>query len=640
MAVTRPSRRGMAIALVHAAAFAAAYWFSYALRFGLPVPGAWMELYWVSLPLFIVVKLGVFYAMGHWRFSWRHPTFSALTALLRSSLLSTLLLATLYVMFFSKVAPRAMPRSILGLDCAMTILTLGGLRSLWRMSREELRGLFAGKNSRRALIVGANPQGEFLARQFLDTQHYAYHAVGFLDDDPQQHGSRLAGIRVLGGAEDAGRIAAAMAATDVLVISGTVSGQRLRELMERCKAAQLRLKVIPDMDALLAGDYSVEIRDVDINDLLRREPVELSGDRIATLVTGRTVMVTGAGGSIGAEICRQVLKFRPKRLLLVERAENSLFEVEREFQSIAETAEVVPALADICDAARMEELFGEHRPDLVFHAAAHKHVPMMERNPGEAIKNNVLATVRLSELADDYGVEKFVLISTDKAVRPSSVMGASKRLAEQFVHAFSQVATTNFSAVRFGNVLGSAGSVVPIFQEQIRQGGPVTVTHPEMSRFFMTIPEAAQLVLQAAAMGAGGEVFVLDMGRPIRIVDLARDLIRLSRVRPGEIEIQYTGMRPGEKLHEELYCETEQVRSTLHPKINVAHQPPVGPEEIRSRITQLAALLDAPAERLRAKLQGVLTEYHPVADRAGEMSSGSPPSSTAPRVGTLEGESS
>ena len=605
-----PSRRTWAVAAIHCAAFAVAYWLAFALRLSLPIPAYWQTLLWQTLPAVVAIKLVVFIPMGHRRYRSRHPTLSDLSALLRAATLSSLVLATLDLM----ISSYHVPRWVLALDWAMTVLTIGGLRSIWRLSREELRAWLAPKRARKAIIVGANPSGENLARQLLDGQRYGYIAVGFLDDDPRLHGARLVGVRVLGTIDQVANHARGAGARDILVVSGVLTGQRLRDFMECCKREGLNLKIIPAMDDLLSDRYHVRIRDVDINDLLRREPVVLSSREIEQRVAGKCVLVTGAGGSIGAEICRQVLKFQPRRLLLVERAENNLFQIDREFQALPLETEIVPLLADVTDAARMRAIFAEFRPEVVFHAAAHKHVPMMEHNPGEAIKNNVLGTARLAELAAEHEVGHFVLISTDKSVNPTSIMGVSKQLAERFVHACSEQHGTKFLVVRFGNVLGSAGSVVPIFQEQIRAGGPITVTHPDMERFFMTIPEASQLVLQAAAMGRGGEIFVLDMGSPVKIVELARDLMRLSHVKPGEIEIVYTGLRPGEKLHEELYFNDEQRLPTPHPKLFVAYHRPFGLAEARQTVRELAQLVDGPSQALRARLAKLAPEYRPPAE--------------------------
>jgi FlaA1/EpsC-like NDP-sugar epimerase len=398
----------------------------------------------------------------------------------------------------------------------------------------------------------------------------------------------------------------------VIVQSGTLTGKRFRRLLDECTAAGATVKVLPAIDELLDGQSDpthVRLRSVEIKDLLRREPVKLDDSAIRALIEGRTVMVTGAGGSIGSEICRQVLRFSPRRLLLVERAENALFLVEQEFSRLDPKPAFEPLVADITDTQRMEQIFATYQPEVVFHAAAHKHVPMMEWNPAEAIKNNVLGTRQMATLADRYGVREFVAISTDKAVNPTSVMGCSKLLAERFVQAMSQDSKTQFIVVRFGNVLASNGSVVPTFQEQIRRGGPITVTHPGIERFFMTIPEASQLVLQAATQGSGGEIFVLDMGESMKIVDLARDLIALSGLEPDDIEIVYTGLRPGEKLYEELYFEDERRVSTKHPKVFCAMHRPADLQAVEAMLQELAEVIDESPEVVRARLRDLVPEY-------------------------------
>ncbi len=505
----------------------------------------------------------------------------------------------------------------------MTILVLGGLRAIGRLSREELSPRLWRSGYRRALIVGANQSGETLARYLLTDRRLKYQPIGYLDHDANRIGLTFGGLPIWGVPSGAIDTATRLGVEDLLVISGVLTGSQLRGLMESASESGIALKVIPAYDDLLSTTYAPQIRDVDINDLLRREPVELNNDAISSLVAGRTLMVTGAGGSIGSEICRQVLKFRPKILLLVERAENSLFLVEQEFKALRTETQIIPCIADITDRQRMAQIFRSHRPAVVFHAAAHKHVPMMEYNPGEAIKNNVLGTRQLAELSDEHGVQEFVMISTDKAVNPTSIMGVSKQLAERFVHAFSETAGTKFVVVRFGNVLASNGSVVPIFQEQIRRGGPITVTHPDIERFFMTIPEASQLVLQAASMGKGGEIFVLDMGEPVRIVDLARDLVRLSGIPEDNIEIVFTGLRPGEKLYEELYFEDEKMLATPHPKLFVAYHRPYALAEVSESIAEVSSLVHAAPEELRLKIKELVAEY-------AESNSAPPPPRTAP----------
>jgi FlaA1/EpsC-like NDP-sugar epimerase len=602
----RMSGRSFAALLLHGLVFALVYWFAFSLRFEFKLSREDWTLLGITGIGIVLIKLMVFYSSGHCHRSWHSVSFSDLVALLRAATISVVIIAALDGLLVNTFHP---PRLVLALDWALTILVLGGLRALSRLSREELSPRLWRAGYRKALIVGANQSGETLARHLMADRRLKYLVAGFLDQDPARHGSTVGGIPVLGDPKKALSIAHALGVEDILVISGVLTGTQLRGLMEGCNQSGLALKVIPAYDDLLATSYTAQIRDVDINDLLRREPVQLNSDAISSLIAGRTVLVTGAGGSIGSEICRQVLKFRPKTLIMVERAENSLFLVEQEFRALRTESQVIPCIADITDCSRIDQVFRLYQPSIVFHAAAHKHVPMMEYNPGEAIKNNVLGTRRLAELANDHGVQEFVMISTDKAVNPTSIMGVSKQLAERFVHAFSEVATTKFVVVRFGNVLASNGSVVPIFQEQIRRGGPITVTHPEIERFFMTIPEASQLVLQAAAMGKGGEIFVLDMGESVRIVDLARDLIRLSGLKPDDIEIVYTGLRPGEKLYEELYFEDEEMQKTPHSKVFVAYHRPYKLQEVREAIGELSAITHESPDVLRSKIKELVPEY-------------------------------
>jgi FlaA1/EpsC-like NDP-sugar epimerase len=613
----RPTKRALAVLLLHAVAFMLVYWFAFAVRTDFAISDdEWVTLL-ITMPGIVILKLIIFYYYGHCHRSWYSVSFSDLVLLFHSATLSVLIIAAFDRFFINSFHP---PRGVLLLDWAMTILLLGGLRAVGRMSREELSARFWHAGYRKALIVGANQSGETLARHLLSDRRLKYQPVGYLDHDKTRIGSTVGGIPVWGEPTEALSIAGRLGVEDVLVISGVLTGSQLRSLMESCAIQSITLKVIPAYDDLLASNYSPQIRDIDINDLLRREPVELNSDAISNLIAGRIVLVTGAGGSIGSEICRQVLKFRPKILLLIEQAENSLFLVEQEFRALRTESRIVPCIADITDRARMEQVFAAHRPSIVFHAAAHKHVPMMEFNPGEAIKNNVLGTRQLAELADAHGVQEFVMISTDKAVNPTSIMGVSKQLAERFVHAFSEVASTKFVVVRFGNVLASNGSVVPIFQDQIRRGGPITVTHPEIERFFMTIPEASQLVLQAAAMGKGGEIFVLDMGESVRIVDLARDLVRLSGLKPDDIDIVFTGLRPGEKLYEELYFDDEEMQSTPHPKLFVAYHRPYTLAAVQQAIAEVSLLIHGPPELLRLKIKELVAEYSDP-DASGEPSS-------------------
>jgi FlaA1/EpsC-like NDP-sugar epimerase len=546
--------------------------------------------------------------------SWGRVAFGDLTALLWAATLSLLIFATFDSLVLSTGFAPWIPRirrSVLLLDWVATIMLVGGLRTLWRSFREELRPLFERHKAKSALIVGANQAGELIARNLTATSNSPYMIAGFLDDDPALRHTRVAGREVLGTVDDVGREAAKRGVDEVIVQSGSLTGRRFRKLLDDCVAVGASVKVLPGIDELLSAKNPshVQLRRVEIKDLLRREPVQLDDSAIRALVEGRTVMVTGAGGSIGSEICRQVLRFGPKKLLLVERAENSLFLVEQEFGRMEPKPAFEPLIADITDEPRMEQIMLAHTPEVVFHAAAHKHVPMMEWNPAEAVKNNVFGTRLMARLADQHGVRVFVAISTDKAVNPTSVMGCSKLIAERFVQALSAASQTKFIVVRFGNVLASNGSVVPTFQEQIRRGGPITVTHPGIERFFMTIPEASQLVLQAATQGDGGEIFVLDMGESVKIVDLARDLIALSGLEPDDIEIVFTGLRPGEKLFEELYFDDERRVATRHPKVFCAMHRPSDLLAVESVLEDLTEVLEDKPEVVRARLRDLVPEY-------------------------------
>ncbi len=459
---------------------------------------------------------------------------------------------------------------VIMLDLFTTIMLLSGARMVVRLYHEEYFSA-GGKAVKRFLIVGAGDAGEALLREMTRIRADEYHVVGFIDDDPLKQDMRIHGVSVLGTVDELPRICADDKIDEIGIAMPSATHKQLRRVVQVCQGAKIRFRTVPSITDIASGKLRVsQIRDVDINDLLGREVVQLDLAQIEQFLKNKVVLVTGAGGSIGSEMCRQVCHFEPKLLLLVEQAENPLFFIERELRRNFSGVSLEAVVCDITDRPRLEAIFAQHRPDVVIHAAAHKHVPLMETNAGEAVKNNVMGTMAVADAADAHGAEHFVMISTDKAVNPTSVMGSTKRVAEMYIQDLNQTSKTHFVTVRFGNVLGSNGSVVPIFKNQIAAGGPVTVTHPEMRRYFMTIPEASQLVLQAATMGQGGEIFVLDMGEPVKIVDLARELITLSGFRPGEdIEIAFTGMRPGEKLFEELSIAGEDMLPTRHPKIGI-----------------------------------------------------------------------
>jgi FlaA1/EpsC-like NDP-sugar epimerase len=600
-------RRAFIVA-VHLGLWTLSLVLAFQLRFDFRVPGNYAELMGVCLPLLLGFRTIAFFRWGLFRGIWRYTGANDLIAILKATSVASLALTAVLVFWV-----RNFPRSVVIIEWLTAVTIVGGLRFSIRWLRPITPIAVNAPKRQKILILGAGDAGEMLIRELQHRHADKFELVGLLDDDHHKRGAQIHGVRVLGPIDDLAEVVAARDVDEAIIAIPSATGPQMRRLVDRCKEAAVRFKTIPGLDHLVDGRATVnQLRDVAIEDLLGREPVVLDTEVISTAMRGRVVMVTGAGGSIGSEICRQLCRFGPQALVLVERTENALFNVHRELLAAHPGVPLFPCIADVADEARMQDLFDRHAPVAVFHAAAHKHVPMMEWNPGEAIKNNVLGTRTLAGLADRNGVERFVMISTDKAVNPTSVMGASKRAAEIFVQALSQRSRTRFVTVRFGNVLGSAGSVIPIFQEQIARGGPVTVTHPEMQRYFMTIPEASQLVLQAGTMGEGGEIFILDMGAPVKIADLARDLIALSGLRPGvDVEIKFTGIRPGEKLFEELSVHAESAEKTRHPKIFVGRFRPHAWETVQRQLAELEKVAGDGAESVRAKLRELVPEYRP-----------------------------
>ncbi len=515
-----------------------------------------------------------------------------------------------------------LPRSIPLLEALISVFLLGGWRLGVRLVTEGVARHQRAAAAKPVLIVGAGEAGTLMAREMLRHPESGLEPVGFVDDDPNKWRLRMLGLPVFGAIERLPEVVRQQKVQEVLIAMPSAPGKVIRQVVELCRQAQVEYRIVPALYEILSGRVSLtQIREVRVEDLLRREPVHLDLEGIASMVAGKRVLVTGAGGSIGAEIVRQVARFRPASVVLLGRGENSLYELLKEIEHSGWDLRYEVVVADVRDRRRLCRIFQAYRPHLVFHAAAHKHVPLMEWNPEEAILNNVLGTRNVVECAQHVQTERLVNISTDKAVNPTSVMGVSKRIAEYIVQAAAQQAQEGqvFVSVRFGNVLGSRGSVVPLFQEQIRRGGPVTVTHPEMRRYFMTIPEAVQLVLQAAYLGDNGAVYVLDMGEPVKIVDLARDLIRLSGFTEDEIPIVFTGPRPGEKLFEELLTAEEGVTATKHAQIFVARTTPVEVEWLQAHLAALEQALEAgDISRLFALLQEMVPTYRPWMGQAGD----------------------
>jgi len=592
--------RQAVIVLAHVLFFAISLFLSFTVNDEMQI-GAWFPgLFFKWLLVTLAVKLIVFGLFHQYQGWWRYASVSDLLSIIKASHISAVILVFGWFVVINIEAVRThidwwsqVSFAVMMIDWAATIVVICGARLIIRLYYEETQMVSGGRLAR-LLIVGAGNAGEVLLREILRMPVLRYDVVGFIDDNRRKHGVRINGVPVLGSSDQIKEIARTHNVDEIVIAMPSASHKQLRRVIGHCQGANLRFSTVPDLVSIASGKVRVsQMREIDINDLLGREPVTLDLDLISEFTKDKVVMITGAGGSIGSEMCRQVGQFAPKTLVLVDQSENYLFFIERELNNKFPGIDIKAHICDITDQKRVNALFAWYRPDAVIHSAAHKHVPLMEMDPGEAIKNNVVGTRSVAFAADKYQSGLFVMISTDKAVNPTSIMGSSKRLAEMSIQCLNNRSKTRYVTVRFGNVLGSNGSVIPIFRRQIADGGPVTVTHPEMQRYFMTIPEASQLVLQAAAMGRGGEIFLLDMGEPVKIVDLARELITLSGFRPDEdIEIEFTGMRPGEKLFEELAMDGEDMQPTRHPKISIWKNIPADETVLDNAIERLLAVVN------------------------------------------------
>ncbi len=558
--------RGLLILLYHASAAALAQYIAFSLRFEGASPGRYALIMPYSILLMLAIRLPLFKAFGLYKGLWRYTGVSDVVRIVFSVTAGTMFYAALAGLWLFKNP--SVPPSVIALDWLITVAFISGIRLLPRVYKEYM---VVGANGKKVLIIGAGNAGEMIVRDMRKNQHM-HDPVCFIDDDRLKKGLSIHGVPIVGTMDDIKAVISEFKPEEFLIAIPSARPETMMSLMKRLSEYRLPIKTLPSISDIINGHVGVnQIKPLELEDLLARPPVKADRDTLASFIKGRTVMVTGAGGSIGSEICRQALSLGAEAVVAYERHENSLYNLEMEIRRRDGAAPFYPVIGDVNDRHRLEETFSCHAPDTVFHAAAHKHVPMMEANPREAICNNILGTRKCAVLAGEHGVERFVLISTDKAVNPSSVMGASKRACELFVHALNENSSTKYITVRFGNVLGSSGSVVPLFREQIKRGGPVTVTHPDIVRFLMLIPEAVQLVLQAASIGMGGEIFVLDMGEPMKIADLARNMIVLSGYEPErDIKLEYIGLRPGEKLYEELFDRSEDVSFTPASKVFMA----------------------------------------------------------------------
>jgi len=576
---------------------AAAWIISWYVRFD----GDWPRYYdryleWDVVVLVVGLMLPVFILFGFYNRWWRYVSTSDMWSVLRGVVVAV---AFTFLMFATlEFHPAKVPRGIWVIDFLLLLAFVMGVRLLARtlIERPATGALVA--RGKEVLVVGAGDAAQLILREMLRNPSLGYTPIGLVDDDPRKKNLRLHGVRVLGTTEELRELVRDRRPDELLIAIPSASGDVRERIVEVARVEQVPVKTLPGLHELIAGEFSLarQIRSVEVEDLLGREPVEADLESIAGYLTAEVVLVTGAGGSIGSELCRQIARVGPTRLVLVDNGEPGLFEIERELVDEREFHATAAVLADVGNATKMRQVFEKYRPGVVFHAAAYKHVPLIEANPLEAVRNNTLATRTVADIAVEFGAKRFVLVSTDKAVNAKTVMGQSKALCEWIVEAWGhrEDISTKFCGVRFGNVLGSSGSVVPIFRKQIARGGPVTVTHPEMTRFFMTIPEAVQLIVQAGAIGGRGQIYVLDMGTPVRIVDLAETMIRLSGKEPGaEIAIDFVGARPGEKLHEELWSDGESVTPSDYEAINHVTRPAIDRRWLEDELDELMRLVDA-----------------------------------------------
>ncbi len=584
------------------------YYASFVLRLDTDFDAANRAMFWKTLPFVLVIKLVLSYRCGLMHGWWRYVGISDLLDISKASLLSSSLI---FCLVEAVLRLPGYPRSVVVIDLFLTIMVLGGARFAVRAYTERARTYGAQRNT---LIVGAGEAGSAIVRELKQNPALNHNPVGFVDDDLSKKGVKIHGVKVLGSTDELHELIIEQHASCVMIAIPQAKGRLVERIIAKCRECKVDFKILPPIGELINKPPSVsQVRQLRVEDLLEREPVTLDMDQIRGRIEDKVLLVTGAGGSIGSELVRQAAALNPRQLVLLDRSENDLFKLGHELSRKFPHLDYVPVVGDIQDVTLLRDVFATHRPQSVFHAAAYKHVPMMERNCFQAITNNIFGTYNVALLSRQYRVEDFVLISSDKAVNPTNIMGVTKRVAELIMQGLQENGTTRFMAVRFGNVLGSNGSALPLFEQQIAAGGPVTVTHPDARRYFMTIPEAVQLVLQASSMGKGGEIFVLDMGEPVRILDLVRNLIRLSGFEPDrDIKIDFVGLRPGEKMFEELKLEGEDVKPTAHEKIRLLTGSRTTFEQMSSWLDELSVLVQAKnVHGLVTKLVTIVPEYWP-----------------------------
>ncbi|WMJ81174.1 nucleoside-diphosphate sugar epimerase/dehydratase [Clostridium sp. MB40-C1] len=589
-------------------------YFALLLRFEFKIPGEYVTFFKVSIIPVIFITLLCNKVVKLYDFIWKYASVEELISIIYSVSIANIIFI-IYSYFISykifKSIHYRFPFTVHIIFWLLCVIALGGSRFIYRIMASRDEGSEVVGEVKKLLIVGAGDAGAMLIKEVKKHNLLNYDIVGLIDDDESKVGQVINGIKILGGRNDIVRICDKKQIEEIFIAVPSIPFQERKEIYNICKRTNCKLKTLPGIYEIINGDVNIsQLRDVDINDLLGRNPVKLNNNNINQYIKEKVILVTGGGGSIGSELCRQIVKFNPKKLIILDIYENNAYDLQMELQYKYPDLDLDVVIASIRDFDRLKEVFEKYKPYVVFHAAAHKHVPLMENNPAEVIKNNIIGTYNLAKCSHMYKVKRFVQISTDKAVNPTNIMGASKRFCEKIIQAFDRESDTEYVAVRFGNVLGSNGSVIPLFKKQIKQGGPVTVTHPEINRFFMTIPEAAQLVIQAGAMAEGGEIFVLDMGEPVKIVDLAKDLIRLSGLKPGEdIQIEYTGLRPGEKLYEELLMDEIALTSTEHEKIFVEKPMDFDLQYIENSISEFKKVVNKDKEEVFKLMEEKVPTY-------------------------------
>jgi FlaA1/EpsC-like NDP-sugar epimerase len=592
------------------------------LAFYLRFDGAdrYVVLYNYTYPVVTLLTLASFYKFNLYGRLWKFASVNELI-----SIISATLVATLLTIGYTFMIMDPYPRSVYILYWSLLTTFAGGYRFMLRAyTNINIIGNHKANDAKNVLVIGAGDAGSVVIEEFVKHPGLKRNPVAVIDDDKNKHGMKIRGVRVEGGRDEIPNIVLKKSVHEIIIALPSADRREIREIVQICNKTKCKIKIVPGIYELIDGKVAVQrLRDVKIEDLLGREPVKVNLDQMAGYINGKTVLVTGGAGSIGSELCYQIAGFNPKKLLIFDLNENDVYNLECDLKETFPNLKHISLIGSVRDENRVKHVFQKYRPEVIFHAAAHKHVPLMELNPIEAIKNNVFGTLNVAEASMEYSAERFILISTDKAVNPTNIMGATKRIAEIIIQMMARRSNTVFAAVRFGNVLGSKGSVVPLFKRQIERGGPVTVTHPEVTRYFMTIPEAVQLVIQAGAFANGGEIFILDMGEPVKIIDLAKDMIRLSGLEPNvDIKIQYTGLRPGEKLYEELLLDEEGITATKNEKIYIAKPTYMSVETFLKELEQLKKIIlrHRPSKELESSIKRLVPTYKIMPGASGRTS--------------------